>query len=373
MNKKILVIGNGQSVLIKDLYKNINKQPEKISIGLFSLNPIKTESNIFKNIYSFPSFFFKITNPSIAFILKVIYLKIFTVCIYGKYNILHMHYVQNIYNYIKPKKIADKSIITVWGSDFLRRNEKKLNKLKKLFQNVDIVSCGNKDVLDKVGLFYKLDTKKLIHTPFGFEALDYIEKYKSYKKEYLKKSFNFPENAICIALGYNADSGQQHEKILDSISKNKSLIDLKDQLFFIVPMTYGERQKGYINNIENKLKKFPFKSVVFKEFMNTDTIAQFRLSCDILIQVQVTDLLAGSMQEHLCAGNIVITGSWLPYQILKSHDIKYKEVDKIEECGDMLKYILENSDDIKANNNFIKILKLSSWKYTIYKWIKLYS
>lgn len=372
MDKKILVIGNGKSVLLEGIYKWTNKKSGDLSIDLFSLTEVSYKDKIFNKVYCFPSFFNKIKNPTLAFILKAIYLKVFTMRISGKYDVLHMHYIQNIFTYINTKKIANKSVITVWGSDFLRRDNAKRNKLRNLINDVDIVTCGNTEVLNKVGQFYNLDSKKLVYTPFGFEALDYIEKYRSTDKKELKRQFNFPEDAVCIALGYNADSGQQHEKIIASIAQNEKLPDLKERLFFVVPMTYGERSKGYINTIEASLKDLDFRYTVLKEFMDADTVARFRLACDILVQVQVTDLLAGSMQEHLCAENIVITGDWLPYETLKSRNIQYKEVSKVEETGDMLEYVINNPDSINTKGNYEGILKYGSWKYTISKWLQVY-
>ncbi len=373
MDKKILVIGNGQSVLIKELYKNINKYTgDNFTIDLFSLNNTEKNCNIFGKIHTFPSFIFKVDNPTLAFILKVFYLKIFTFFISGKYDILHMHYIQNIFNHLNIKKIAKKSIITVWGSDFLRRNESKRQKLKSLVEKVDIITCGNTTVLKNIGEYYNLNTEKLIHTPFGFEALDYIEKHKDSNKNSLKKLFNIPEDSICISIGYNADSGQQHQKLIELIKANSNLQILKDKLFFVLPMTYGERQPGYINHIENILKYFPFRYKVLKDFMNAETIARFRLACDILIQVQITDLLAGSMQEHLCAGNIVITGSWLPYQELKSRGVIFEEVNNVEETGEMLESVINNSKNISTDGNFSRILNFGSWKHTAPKWANLY-
>lgn len=373
MDKKILVIGNGQSVLLRDLYKNVNiHSKQKLSIDLFSLNKANSKNEIFRNVYSFPSFIFRIKNPNLAFILKVIYLKIFTLLISERYNTVHMHYIQNLFNHINIKRIADKSVITVWGSDFLRRNKNKRHKLISLIEKVDLITCGNISVLKEIGEYYKLKDDKLKLTPFGFEALDYIEKYKSRDKRSLKQLFNIPEDSICISLGYNADLGQQHEKIIESIKSNRKLLKLRDKLFFVVPMTYGERTHGYIKTIENILKDFPFDYIVLKDFMNAETIAQFRLASDILIQVQITDLLAGSMQEHLCAGNIVITGKWLPYQELKSKGVIYKEVNCVEVTGEVLYMVINNLNNINTDSNFDNIIKRSSWKHTTAKWLKLY-
>jgi hypothetical protein len=80
------------------------------------------------------------------------------------------------------------------------------------------------------------------------------------------------------------------------------------------------------------------------------------------------------MQEHLFAGNVVITGSWLPYKVLDDSGIIYWKTESAERLAltlmDVLTQYSEYSNLISGNSSIIG--KLSSWPETIKNWSVLY-
>ncbi len=51
-----------------------------------------------------------------------------------------------------------------------------------------------------------------------------------------------------------------------------------------------------------------------------------------MIQLQATDSFSSSMRETLYAGNIVITGDWLPYGTLDEKGVFMLKVSSVEEA-----------------------------------------
>jgi hypothetical protein len=80
------------------------------------------------------------------------------------------------------------------------------------------------------------------------------------------------------------------------------------------------------------------------------------------------------MQEYIFARNIVITGSWLPYDTLKKNGVDFVEIDSIDKLSIILERILDNFSFYykQTEPNPAEIQKLSSWKENTPKWIELY-
>jgi len=99
-----------------------------------------------------------------------------------------------------------------------------------------------------------------------------------------------------------------------------------------------------------------------------------RLASKIMIQLQTTDSFSSSMRESLYAGEIVITGDWLPYGTLDEKGVFMLKVSSVEEVGEKLVYALNNLDSLKekCKKNPEIIWELSSWEKNIQSWIDMY-
>jgi glycosyltransferase involved in cell wall biosynthesis len=108
--------------------------------------------------------------------------------------------------------------------------------------------------------------------------------------------------------------------------------------------------------------------------MNDREVAFLRLSSDIMIQVQNTDSFSSSMREHLYAGNVVITGDWLPYETLDKKGCFMLKVSDVDLVGEKLVYAINNLDSLKkrCQGNPEIIWELSSWENNIDSWCNLY-
>jgi len=103
-------------------------------------------------------------------------------------------------------------------------------------------------------------------------------------------------------------------------------------------------------------------------------IALIRKASDVFINVQVTDQFSGSMQEHLFAENVVITGDWLPYKTLDERGVFMRKVSSVDDVGRELLHVAHNLDSLRKNCliNPDIIWELSSWEKNIQSWVGLY-
>ena len=150
--------------------------------------------------------------------------------------------------------------------------------------------------------------------------------------------------------------------------------ELMDEIQLILPITYGGTPK-YKNQLLEKLKQLPFEYIFYDTFLTDEKVAQIRKASDIMIQLQLTDQFSGSMQEHLYSRNVVITGSWLPYETMKENGAWFIEIDKLEELYKVIPEIIKDFEkyELKTKNNPQVISELSSWDKNIYSWIDLYN
>jgi len=186
-----------------------------------------------------------------------------------------------------------------------------------------------------------------------------------------RKHLGLPEDSIIVTVGYNNSPGQQHIEILKSIKKRRK--EIPENLFFILPMTYGATNE-YRNTVRKYVEQHSLRYKIFDRFMPDEEMAMLRRASDIMIQVQITDQFSGSMQEHLYSENVVITGDWLPYGTLDEKGIFMLKVSSVEEVGEKLVYALNNLDSLKekCKKNPEIIWELSSWEKNIQSWIDMY-
>jgi hypothetical protein len=207
----------------------------------------------------------------------------------------------------------------------------------------------------------------------GLRLLDTLKniKIKNPDLATLKTHLGIPIDKIVIVIGVNSDPNCQHLKIISEIKKiNTSWFE---KLILVVPMTYGKYYDN-IQNVKKFLKNYPIHSIVLEHFLPDEEIAILRLVTDIMVHLPRFDQLSGAMQETLFAGNIVITGSWLPYQVFKDHGIQFLEIDALKRIPDILTTLLSDITRFKklCSSNEQAIFHMSSWDSVILKWREIY-
>lgn len=376
---KILVIGNGNHVFIRELYIRIKKIIEIDRLDIYSYPPIKDNAELFDNVYQ------SYDDNNILCktkILRIFYRNYFTTKNIDKipndYDIIHIHYISNVWgNSIDKIKFKGKKIIsTVWGSDFYRSSNKD-NKVKyKLYNESHIITTSTDETrINFIKRFPTIDCRKIFICDFGSETL---EKLKNIHNEYSKLDskiiMGFDPAKITISIGYNLNPAQNHIEIIKNIVNDNKLKKFKNSIQFIFPITYPE-----IKNYKKVLKKYLSRStldyILIENYLTSDNMAHLSNASDILIQLQTTDQLSDSMLEYLYAKNILITGEWLPYASLINLGVYYHKISSIDNVGNELLLCLENYDKEKkmcCNNSEI-VYGIADWEKNIGYWIALYN
>lgn len=366
--KRILVVGNGEHYFNKKLYTKLKSQG--ILVDFFSDTSLSfDENNPYKEVFTASikekkiPWFFNFKGGKGFFIDKYLKKELKKLIKTKQYDIIHIQGAK-LWALRAIKSFPFSKILSVWGSDIYRVNRIKLTWLKKGIRRIDVLTFSSSDTkFFFTENFFFHPRIELIR--FGLDLLEVIKQQAPLFKKTNKKTI--------ITIGYNRDKEQQHIKILNAFKLlPKNLIE---DIEIILPFTYGHIDIVYKNNITHILEKLGVTYSFLDHFLSEEELAKKRLETDIMIQLQVTDQFSGSMQEHLFAKNIVITGSWLKYSDLVNEGCYYETVNDTKDLAEKLSYIIANLQKHKAlcENNPHIIKKLSSWENNINDWKKLYN
>lgn len=379
---KILIIGDVNNIFVRDLTNEIKKNYD-VQIDILSLfNKLSNKDIMFDNLYMLSNIKFgRSKNPWLLNKLnKLTYLLAIKDMIKNldNYDIVNIHFFNPIYSYF-AKEIRSKAkvlCVSYWGSDFYRISDKEKQMQKKLLNLADTITFANSNTERD---FQECYNNKFNHKTevcrFGLKVIEEIQAYDNddnFQKIYndFLKKYDLEKDKLYIACGYNSTPAQQHKEIIKYVSLLNE--EYRKKIVFLFPMTYGDEK--YREDIERMLSLSSLNYKVFKEYMGYKEMAIFRKVSDIMIHVQRTDQFSGSMQETLYAGNIVINGKWLSYDVLKQKEAFFLEVDSISQLNDRIIYAMDNYEElkVKCKDNKKVIWELSSWQVNCKKWYSIY-
>ena len=297
--------------------------------------------------------------------------------ILNKYDIINFHSLNlgtlSFINYIDQDK---KIILSFWGSDLYQTSG-----LKNYYELLRAVNRANKIAvlnyeMEKVVLTkFGSDLKdKIVHTALGIddEIFDLMDKYKKERPElnFLKK-YNIPENKIRITVGYCGSPVCNHLLILDELEKIEQ--EIKEKIHLLVPMTYGNFSKDYLQEVISELDRSKISYTIFDKFLTLDEVAILRVNSDIMIQMNKSDGFNTSVREALYADNILISAVWLPYSLLRLENIFFYETD-FTKLGETLTFVLNNYEQIKNSlaMNPVKAKKLTAFSQNFQPWLRMF-
>ena len=381
MTLRILILGNINSTFILNYVKELKAKMD-CEIDIFT-EPIQSQEKeyvkqfikYFDNIYEISKYPNEILSriPKIRRILQIKNMakQIDNLDIY---DICHIHYLSIEYGYLykQIRNRCKKLIISIWGSDFYRSKwwEKRIQ--YRIVQYAHWITFVNIQTLEEFSKYFeKIAKDKLIIKKFGSTPLGVLRNIEHISKKDCKKSLNIPTNSIVVTCGNNASQGNQHIKIINSIET--VIHKLPGNILFLFPFTYGCVRK-YFLKVKGLLDKSNLNYRILTDYLGDYKIAQLRKASDIFIYLPISDQLSGSMQECLYAGNIVLTGDWLPYRILEKQGIFMLKISSVDEVGEKLIYLLNHLKKLKKSckGNSQIIWNLSSWDKNIDGWIQMY-
>lgn len=292
------------------------------------------------------------------------------------YDVCNIHFLDVRYYFFKRKllKLADKLVVSTYGSDFYKYNNYSF--LQRTFYNkASCLTFTNEKTLESFDNYYdKKYLSKLYTCRFGLSILAKMGEYKNaldFRIE-AKNEFNLQLNKIILTVGYHSNPITQHVPILNEILKLPD--KLKNRIIIVLPMAYG----GFVDQIkrvEDLLNNSNLSFVIIKDFLSVEKIIKLRFASDIMVNMPSSDQLSATMCEYLYSQNWVITGKWLPYESIDNTGVNYERIDSIEQLSERLKDVVENFDDYKklTLQNPDKIWNFSSWEQNIKQWIDVYS
>lgn len=261
--------------------------------------------------------------------------------------------------------------ITLWGSDVMRAKDENIKKMQYGFEHCRYIKSSDnlRDALNyRVGNLYDAKFKVLY---FGNSDFAKIDSLRSEQSSTIKESLIKADGqSLVIVCGYNASLAQNHLDIIKAIGDARMSFDRNVHLVF--PLTYGGND-AYFQEIENKLKETGLPYTLLTHFLSSEELATLRKCSDVVINIQDTDALAGSLQDHLYCGNVCIFGDWLNYQIYVDNNVYYVKTSR-EGLSERIVSVINNFESYaqkcSANHEIIK--ELLSWDSVIHKWSCLY-
>lgn len=301
-----------------------------------------------------------------------IILKLFIIKHLGNYDAVNIHYIQDICVYIIDDLIERSRNISlsIWGSDFYRASDNKLNSYRPLFSKLTYIAFGNVYTMKDFGKRVPGFEDKFKIASFGISKFQTLNQKLQFR-EMIKRELDIPTDKITVVCGYNAHPAQRHQLLLEQINKLPKTI--KERIFLIFPLTYGGNSE-YITGVIKSAKETQVEFRSFQSFLSDDEIARIRVSGDIVLNAQISDSFSASLQEHLLCNAILLAGDWLPYQIMTDLGVKYFPT-PLNQFGDALKTVIENYTSfqnlVRENNS--KLYNEGIWENRVKGWIDLYS
>lgn len=413
-NINILVTGANQDNFVIPLFQKIKEKSAKFAVGRFIIidAPYKptTNSNIFnkfhflygRRIRNYPIKYLLSETLNILFDTKFwhqiflkkglsisnafqktfskkliykLYLK--EASLFKNYHIINFHYCDPSFSeLIEHIPSFTKVICSIWGSDLMRiSGELEYYRQKKMFERANIITLQSIEMREIILAKYGRHLKPKIRiTLFGtdnefFDNIDLYDNLADIQK--FKNELGIAFHKKLITIGHNANPFNNHLTILNHVKHIKQ----KENTVVLLPFTYGCEDFNYINQVKEYCENEQIEYRIFQKFLSINDLALLRIVTDVMIHMPESDAQSAAMIETLYAGNIVITGSWLPYGNLRRREITYYEIEEFSYLARMLDNVLENIEDYIPNKEHQKKQILNHYHIdkTTNKWLKIFN
>lgn len=269
-----------------------------------------------------------------------------------------------------------KVIGLAFGSDVLRRNRRHDPLLAFGLRRLSVVAATNTNVLDALLCdFPFLSNRSPQVIRFGLPTFDAIDKLDDIPRSEAKTALGYNSKGFLVSLGYSASPGQRQVDLIDFFELRANNFP---HLNFVIPVQYGSEEIvskiidrcGDANKELGEMRFFPLT-----DFHDPERAALMRRATDVLINHSVSDAFSGTVQEVVYAGNLVLSGSHLPYGNMPGFGSAIKPYDTLEEAASFLqedrieKWRSEASQIFQDNH--AELGAVSSWDAVYPQWVKL--
>jgi hypothetical protein len=289
------------------------------------------------------------------------------------FDAVNIHYADPIYRHLARtlKRHGKKLITTIWGSDFLRAGPSDLQDLGYTLDASDIVTLANPEILRRLIARYPGVSDRARVVRFGMKSLDVITGLQqSESREETRKKLGIPSGKVVVACGYNGKPAQRHIMIADAFAKLPP--DVKSRLFALFPMRYNN-DLTYLEEVKKSLESTRVEYRILEGEISFEDNCRIRVASDYVVNIQTTDMLSHSLQEHMFAGSSMIVGNWLPYGDFEEMGIPLQKVGSVEEISAALEKAALGGIRGRPRPPYAdRLYDYSSWSSNIGKWFEVF-
>jgi hypothetical protein len=298
------------------------------------------------------------------------------------YDIVHLNGVYHTYCGFLNKLSAEKKLVcSFWGSDlWWYSGTVNFILLEKVLQRANAITVFTEEMKDLLVVkFGRRFESKIRVQLFGMNETikNYVESHcKKSSKHVFCKKYSLDESKTLVCLSNNAARHRiQHDSIIKMIMENVAET-LTRTIIFVLPFAYGSHDKsGDKLIIETALKDYNCDYLFLENFLELEEIGELRNAVDIYIQIPLTDSYSMALIESILSKNICITGSWLPYRVIKKNGVYLHEINEFDQLPEVLEKILRDlhANRILVANNPKSVQPIAFWDFTIMSWVNLFN
>lgn len=360
--------------------KSSDIQIDFFNIDIYSRKDYPPSSKLWSHIYSpnlnFPSFCYDI--PKVRGVAKIcdIVIGIRKIAKQLKkkgiqYDVVHVSFLLGTYSYCanELREMGNILVLTPWGSDILRVNNRRIGQLTKLARMADYVSCGDNAprFREEIIRLLNVSERKMVAAGFGTEMIDLINLHSELTLENAKERIGLSGRYV-IVCGYNANPHQQHLKIIEAVARIK--LQLPANYILVFPMTYGRAEK-YVFEVKSQLDKYGLSYRMLDDYLSNEALLYIRKGTDLFIHAQSTDANSGTVAEYLLCDAKVINGAWLSYPQREKYGMPYYTFHTFDELGKVIVAAIAASSSIVPQKLREDIAR-EGWNDVGKQWVDFY-
>lgn len=289
-----------------------------------------------------------------------------------KYDMVNVHFLLPALRYcVKDMRtVANKILLSPWGSDILRAKRRDLKKLQVLARQSDFVSCGREQLRFKndVARLLRVPEEKLVNIGFGTEMIDFIAAHAEVSRDMAKEKLGLAGKYV-IVCGYNAHRAQNHCQIIEAIAKRKA--ELPENLVLLLPMTYGKDEK-YMAEVEKAVKGRGLAYRILRDYLANEELLYVRKCADMFVHAQDTDANSGSLAEYFLCGAKVVNAAWLSYPNREKYGKPYYVFDSFDALGEVMVRAY-NDTRVLIDGRLLEDIRQDGWSRVGKQWVDFYN
>ena len=258
-----------------------------------------------------------------------------------------------------------------WGSDLNLSQDYDLRWKREMLSNMRFIQVATPEMKERVAEKFPEYSDITVVCPFGNQHLDDLRQLMAnpslQDRSFTKMNL---QGKIVVCCGYNGKRFQQHLEMIQALKALPE--DVQRRLAVVFPMTY-ELNDDYLNDVMRELDEVKFDYDIIIDRMTERQVLTLRMLTDLVVNIQVMDALAASLQEHIFCGGVLVAGDWLPYSLFTANGIYYIKT-SMEDLSDKLRFAIEHLNELKDKcaTNGKKLYELTSWKTVIPSWTVVY-